>query len=130
MGDLGNGRYLLDSHGLLWWDNDLARLSAAQRRMLEDRGNVVYVSAATVWELGIKSAKKKLTMQRSVTELVEHFGFRSLAITMEHASRAAELPQLHGDPFDRMLVAQAMLEELTLVTVDPTIARYGVRVLV
>ena len=81
-------------------------------------------------ELGIKRAKGKLSYEGSIEDRVGRFGFSELSISSLHAARAAELPALHGDLFDRMLVAQAMLEGLTLVTVDPMMARYGATVLV
>ncbi len=96
---------------------------------MSDRSNTIYVSAATAWELGIKCAKGKLQMNSSVSVLLERFGFIELPVTIAHAERAAQLPRLHGDPFDRMLAAQALHEGLTLVTVDPMMAQYGAAVL-
>ena len=129
MGLTGGLGFLLDSHCLLWWDRDLQRLSPEQRSVINDRRNTIYVSAATAWELGIKQSKGKLIMVRSVPQMIERFAFLALPISIEHAERAAGLPKLHGDPFDRMLAAQALVESLTLVTVDPMMARYGASVL-
>ncbi len=117
---------LLDSHILLWWDSDLSRLSGDQREAISDPGNTVFVSAVTGWELGIKRSTGKLVLTDSIRELARRFGFLELPVTMEHGELAASLPLNHKDPFDRMLVAQAMAEGLTLVTVDGAIRGYGV----
>ncbi len=123
-------RLLLDSHMVLWWDSDVTRLSDRQRAAIEEPSHQVYVSAATAWELGIKQASGKLVLSGSIQELVRRSGFLELPITMKHAEKAAALPLHHKDPFDRVLVAQAIEEGLTLVTVDRRLADYGVAVLV
>jgi PIN domain nuclease of toxin-antitoxin system len=119
-------RLLLDSHIVLWWDSDLDKLSADQRDAIGDPGNQVLVSAVSGWELGIKRSSGKLKLTDSIRILARRFGFIELSITMEHAEFAGSLPLLHKDPFDRMLVAQAMVEGLTLVTVDAAMREYGV----
>jgi PIN domain nuclease of toxin-antitoxin system len=91
--------------------------------------NVVTVSAASVWEIEIKRSTGKLRAPAPLRERVDDEGFAALPITVEHAILAARLAQHHSDPFDRMLVAQAQLEGLTLVTRDPVFDRYDVRVL-
>ncbi len=96
---------------------------------MSDVRNTIYVSAASAWELGIKCAKGKLWMSTSVPSMLGRFGFIELPVTIAHADRAAGLPMLHRDPFDRLLAAQALMEGLTLVTVDPMMARYGASVL-
>jgi PIN domain nuclease of toxin-antitoxin system len=89
----------------------------------------VFVSAATIWEIEIKRALARLRAPEDVAELVEESGFEPLAITFEHAREAGRLPLLHGDPFDRMLIAQARVEGLTLASADQGIGRYEVSVL-
>jgi PIN domain nuclease of toxin-antitoxin system len=89
----------------------------------------VFVSAATVWEIEIKRALGRLKAPEDVAGLVTEAGFEPLAISFEHARQAGRLPQLHGDPFDRMLVAQALAEGMTLATADADIRRYEVPVL-
>jgi PIN domain nuclease of toxin-antitoxin system len=89
----------------------------------------VFVSAATIWEIEIKRALNKLETSEDAIRLVEESGFERLTISYEHAREAGRLPLLHGDPFDRMLIAQARVEGLTLVSADPTIKRYDVPVL-
>jgi PIN domain nuclease of toxin-antitoxin system len=119
-------RLLLDSHILLWLDSNPSLVPGFQLDVLADVTNEVLVSAVTAWELGIKQSKGKLVLSRPVSEQRVWFGFLELPITFAHAEFAAQLPQLHGDPFDRMLVAQAMVEGLTLVTADAAVRAYGV----
>jgi PIN domain nuclease of toxin-antitoxin system len=119
-------RVLLDSHVVLWWDTDLSKLSDDQREAIGDSNNQIFVSAVTVWELGIKRSSGKVILGESIRLLARRLGFVELPITMEHSEAAASLPLHHKDPFDRMLVAQAMVEGLTVVTADDVLRRYGV----
>ncbi len=122
-------RLLLDSHTLLWWDSDLDRLSPAQHDALSDPDNTIFVSAVTAWELGIKRASGRLALVQSIEALSARFGFVELTITMRHGQYAASLPPVHKDPFDRMLVAQALVEDLILVTADRRFSEYQVTIL-
>jgi len=122
-------RLLLDSHVLLWWDKDMSQLSGAQRAAIGDSDNEVFVSAVTAWELGIKSKSGKLSLVEPVSGLVRRFGFAELPVTLEHAEAVSSLAVLHKDPFDRMLMAQARVEGMVLVTVDRQIREYGVATL-
>jgi PIN domain nuclease of toxin-antitoxin system len=119
-------KLLLDTHALLWWDGGDSRLPEALHRAIASPRNQVFVSAVTVWEIAIKRASGKLTFTQSVGKVIEDQGFLPLPITVEHAECAGALPPLHRDPFDRLLVAQAQLEGLVLVTVDDQILRYQV----
>lgn len=119
-------RLLLDSHILLRLDHDPSLVPASQQDVIADKANEVFVSAVTAWELGIKQRKGKLVLSKPVSEQRIRFGFLELPITFAHAEYAAGLPLLHGDPFDRMLVAQAIVEGLTLVTADAAIREYAV----
>jgi PIN domain nuclease of toxin-antitoxin system len=119
-------RYLLDSHALLWLVTG-ARFDRATRRRIE-RGLVI-VSAVTPWELGDKRVIGKLRFERPLSEEIENAGFGSLGITIEHAERAGRLPLHHRDPFDRMLIAQAQVEHMTIVTRDDIFDAYDVDVL-
>lgn len=121
--------YLLDSHVLLWWLGDSPRLGTAVRRALADPDNRVLVSAASIWEIGIKQALGKLRAPESLLGLLQQEGFEELPITAAHAEAAARLPMLHRDPFDRMLVAQSRLEGLILVTHDDPMGGYDVELL-
>ncbi len=116
-------KLLLDTHVFLWWRSDDRRLGLTAREAIA-AADVVFVSAATAWEAGIKAALGRLRFPESIESGVEQSGFEKLPITMAHAERAARLPQHHGDPFDRMLVAQSEIEDLTLVTNDRVMAAY------
>jgi len=123
-------RLLLDTHAFLWAVAEPARLGATARAAIMDGGNAVFVSAATAWEIAIKEALGRLAfpVARFLAE-VEAAGFAHLPIRAEHALAAGALPRHHADPFDRMLVAQAGLEGLTLISEDAALAAYGVRLL-
>jgi PIN domain nuclease of toxin-antitoxin system len=121
-------RLLLDSHILLWWLALAPNLTDRARRAIT-LADEVYVSAASVWELAIKAASGRLRMPKDLGGQMQKNGFVPLPITMAHGIAAAELPLHHRDPFDRMLVAQASLESLTLLTADPRLKLYGVRIM-
>ncbi len=120
---------LLDTHVLIWSLENNAALSGNARDAIIDGNNMAFVSAASVWEISIKKAMGKLIAPDNLQEEIELHRFTSLSITIEHANLAGELPAIHKDPFDRMLIAQAMIEKLTLVTGDKFIARYDVNLL-
>ena len=122
-------RLLLDTHALLWWLADDPALSAAAHEAIAEPGTVVVVSAASAWEISIKRALGKVDAPDDLSAEIEAQRFDSLSITVEHALVAGALPRHHADPFDRMLVAQARMESLTIVTRDPRIALYGVKTL-
>ena len=119
-------RYLLDTHILLWWLAADSRLSAGALSTITEPRNRIFISAATVWEIGIKSQLGKLKIEESIPLLLLSEGFEELSITGLHAQEAANLPGHHKDPFDRMLIAQARLERLTLISTDNNIADYDV----
>ncbi|UCC52734.1 MAG: type II toxin-antitoxin system VapC family toxin [Anaerolineaceae bacterium] len=121
---------LLDTHVFLWAVDDNPHLSPAAREAIVDGNNIVYVSAATAWEISIKRAIGKLRIPESdyLEELRLH-RFTPLSITTEHALAVENLPLVHKDPFDRMLIAQAQEEKLTIVTRDSRIKAYDVRVI-
>jgi PIN domain nuclease of toxin-antitoxin system len=117
-------RVLLDTHLLLWALATPGRLSAAAREAIAAAD--VYVSAASIWEISIKTQLGKLDANaRDVLAAVEPAGFSLLPITGEHAVRVAELPAVHRDPFDRMLAAQASVEPMILLTNDAALGQYG-----
>ena len=119
---------LLDTHVVLWWLADDPALAAGVKDQL-DHDPDVYVSAATIWEVAIKQVIGKLPEPAGLPELIRGSGFAELPISSQHAVTAARLPMIHRDPFDRMLVAQARDENLTLVTRDQRCQRYDVAVL-
>ncbi len=121
-------RLLLDTHVLLWWLS-AQRLRPKARAAIAAADSDVCVSAATVWEMSIKAALGKLAAPDDLSDQIVHHGFDILPIGLAHALAVRSLPPHHADPFDRMLVAQAQIEDLTLVTRDANISRYDVRVL-
>ncbi|MFC1611472.1 type II toxin-antitoxin system VapC family toxin [Myxococcota bacterium] len=121
-------RLLLDTHAFIWWRADAPELGADAREAIAV-ADIVMVSAASAWEAAIKQALGKLRLPDSLAAGVHDSGFVELPITFGHAEDAAALPQHHNDPFDRMLVAQARYERLTLVTHDRRIEPYDLQIL-
>lgn len=121
---------LLDTHALLWWLVDDVRLSRPARAAIADPDRLVYASAASAYELAFKSTLGRLTapwpVERWLPAQLRLNGLMAFAISTAHAAHAGSLPMHHRDPFDRLLVAQAQLESLAIVTADPAIARYDV----
>ena len=122
-------RLLLDTHVLLWWLADDPYLGEEARASISDPGTSVFVSAASVWEISIKQALGKLEAPTDLLRQIELNRFEPLAITAFHAYAAGSLPRHHDDPFGRMLVAQAMKEDLVLLSADPRMSFYGVETL-
>ena len=122
-------RVLLDTHAFIWWDMGDRALSADLREAITDAANEIYVSAASVWEIAIKRRRGKIGFAHGINETIAKNGFLALPITPDHAEHAGNLPRHHGDPFDRMLVAQAILEQMTLGTQDAMMRPYGVAIL-
>jgi PIN domain nuclease of toxin-antitoxin system len=125
-------RLLLDTHTLMWWVEDDPKLSKGAAEAIENADDGVVFSAASIWEIATKLRIGKLRMTRdlsgTVQDLSQRLHLEPLAISVAHAQLAGELPGPHKDPFDRMLIAQARLENLTVVTADPVFRRYRVRV--
>jgi PIN domain nuclease of toxin-antitoxin system len=120
---------LLDSHALLWWEADDARLRGEARKAIEQPDVPLFFSAASIWELAIEQAQKRLALPQTWLATLSEEGFTELRISSDHAMLAGALPFHHRDPFDRMIVAQAQTEGLTVVTSDARIAAYDVPVL-
>jgi PIN domain nuclease of toxin-antitoxin system len=121
---------LLDTHVFLWAVDNNPNLSPAAREAIVDGHNIVYVSAATSWEISIKRTIGKLKIPESdYREELRLHRFMPLSITTEHALAVENLPPHHKDPFDRMLIAQALEEKLALVTRDPRLKAYDVRII-
>lgn len=120
---------LLDTHTLIWVLEDHPDLAAVAREAIIDGNNTVFVSAVSVWEISIKKALGKLEAPDTLLEEIERHRFTPLEITLEHGDQAGKLPPIHLDPFDRMLIAQAQSEQLTLVTRDAEIQKYQVHCL-
>ncbi len=120
---------LLDTHVLIWALENNPMLSNNARDAIIDGENMVFVSSASVWEISIKKAMGKLKAPDNLDEEIKLHRFTQLNINFNHARLAGELPNLHRDPFDRMLVAQAIVEKLTLIIRDSRIAKYNVSLL-
>ncbi len=119
-------RLLLDTHVLLWWLAGDRKLKAHIRALLAAPENLVFVGAATIWELRIKEALKKIDLPSDFEAVLDAESFEQLSVTAAHAHALRGLPLHHRDPFDRMLVAQATLEALTIVSHDDELRAYGV----
>jgi PIN domain nuclease of toxin-antitoxin system len=118
-------RLLLDTHAALWWLADDERLGPAAAEYVADSSNEVLLSAAVVWEVAIKRALGKLDVPDDFAVTLLGAGAVGLPVTLQHASAVAELPAHHRDPFDRMLIAQARLENAVLVSHDAALRAYG-----
>jgi PIN domain nuclease of toxin-antitoxin system len=119
-------RVLLDTDILLWWLSADTALPPRAGQVIADSDTAVVVSAASAWEIAIKKAVGRLDAPDDLLEALDANAFETLAVTAAHALEAGELPGYHGDPFDRILIAQARMEGLTLVTVDERFAEYDV----
>jgi len=126
-------RLLLDTRAFLWWVNDAPELTDAARLAIADANNVCCLSMASCWEMAIKSSLGKLRLARSIERFVSEQlaanGFVLLNIELRHAAKLEKLPFHHGDPFDRLLIAQAISEKLTIVSADNVFSRYNVKLL-
>lgn len=120
-------RLLLDTHALLWWASDDERLKPAECDAIGDEDAIVWVSAASIWEISIKRKLGRIELIHSDLEReLKRSNFLELSIAWQHAESAGSLPRHHDDPFDRMLVAQAQAEQLVLVSYDPVFRDYDV----
>ncbi len=119
-------RVLLDTHVFLWWLRDDAALGTKIRAVIAAPDNEIFLSAASIWEIGIKKALGKLKAPDRLDQIAEARGFIGLPITLAHAGAAGALEQHHNDPFDRMLIAQARMEDLLLASNDSKLALYDI----
>ena len=122
-------RVLLDTHIVLWWLSGHSNLPLRAHTVIADPEIEVLVSAATAWEIAIKSAAGRLDIPDDLSSALEANDFDALPISVAHALGVGRLPLHHADPFDRMLIAQAMIEGLTLISVDPRFRGYDVELL-
>ncbi len=120
-------RVLLDTHVLIWWDSG-ARLSAAAMKAIRSADEVL-VSSASAWEIAIKSALGKINSERTISGAVHASAFTELPVLFRHAEAAARLPAHHRDPFDRMLIAQAQVEHLVVITRDEAFTLYDLKLI-
>jgi PIN domain nuclease of toxin-antitoxin system len=121
-------KILLDTHALLWWLADDSRLGEAARDLIADPSNEVLVSAVSLWEIVVKVRVGKLDADiAEILEAVDHEGFEILDILAEHLVALAKLPLHHRDPFDHLLIAQAIADDLTLMSSDENVPHYPVK---
>ncbi len=122
-------RYLLDTHILIWWITEDKRLKSSAKKMIRSYRNLIYWSTASSWEISIKCALGKLELEEPLADLIPSELIRNhieiLPIQNDHAILAGQLPMHHKDPFDRMLIAQARLESIGIITNDSKFAPYG-----
>lgn len=124
-------KYLLDTHFLIWLMEDSKKVSSEVKLLVKNPANEIFVSVVTVWEIVIKRAKGRLKTPKDIRGGINEAGFKILPIEISHALEVEKLPLFkeHQDPFDRMLIAQAKTEGLTLVTSDPKIWKYKIALL-
>ena len=124
---------VLDTHAFLWWITDDPKLSLLVRGIISDGENEIFISAATGWEIAIRSQIGRLKLpdepRRFILEQLKINGMKSLPIEMRHALHISTLPTYHQDPFDRILIAQAQMEDLPVLSADPEIAKYEVTII-
>jgi PIN domain nuclease of toxin-antitoxin system len=118
-------KLLLDTHVFIWWDDESGALAGQLREAIADPVNEVFVSAASVWEIAIKRRRGRIDFAGGITDAIAKNGFMTLPIASAHAEHAGGLPLHHRDPFDRVLIAQSVLEGMTLVTQDEAMRAYG-----
>ncbi|WP_342362900.1 type II toxin-antitoxin system VapC family toxin [Terrarubrum flagellatum] len=125
-------RLLLDTHAFIWWAAENSRLSPSAQALIADGDNQVFISAASAWEIATKVRAGRWVEAAGVAErmpeVIAAEGFEPLSVTLEHGRRAGFLEGDHRDPFDRILAAQAMLDDMTLVTADPAFTAFEVKV--
>lgn len=126
-------KLLLDTHAFLWWNMDSPQLSPHAKEMIASSESDVYLSAASTWEIAIKCRKGKLILPESpekyVISRLSYYGFEPLPIHISHTLKTYSLPMIHTDPFDRLLIAQCELENMSIVSADEYISQYEVNVI-
>lgn len=124
-------RALLDTHAFIWWVTDDSQLSVTARNVIADSGNSLFLSVVSSWEIIIKNKLGKLTWPEPVEQYIPNRlainRFENLPIEMSHVLQVASLPNIHRDPFDRILIAQSQVENLPIVTIDQQITQYAVQ---
>ena len=118
--------YLLDTHTLLWWLEDNPTLTQISKRIISNPNNLIFVSPVNTWEITIKKALGKIEAPNNLEQVILECGFDHLPITIKHTIFVENLENPHEDPFDRLLIAQAITEELTIITRDSKITQYKV----
>lgn len=122
-------RYLLDTHIILWWLTDPKIIKVKARHIIQNKSNTIYISSASFWEMAIKKGLGRLTFPHNLLEILVSEGFKPLPIHPAECLGIADLPALHADPFDRLLIVQAKIHDLVLITRDAKMSNYPVNVL-
>lgn len=122
-------KYLLDTHIILWWLTEPEKITPKTRKIISDKNNQIYTSSVSFWEMAIKKSIGRLTLTSNILDILLGEGFKMLPLTPEESLSVADLPLIHQDPFDRMLVMQAKLNDLVLITHDKKIMDYPVTTL-
>ncbi len=120
---------ILDTHIILWWLDNSEKLPKKYFSVISDSDNICFISSATIWEISIKSGLGKLEIPDNFTDILQQEGFSELPVSWEHAAMVRNLPFHHKDPFDRLIIAQTIIEDYILLTVDKIIPIYGVKIL-
>lgn len=118
--------YLLDTHIILWWLTNPKQIAPKACKIISDKGNSIFISSASLWEMAIKKSLGRLTLPRNIVEILQTEGFQIMSISHEEALGISDLPQIHQDPFDRMLVMQAKLNNCVLITRDKNVMDYPI----
>lgn len=125
--------YLLDTHSLIWFFSGDEKLSNRVRDLIENEANIKLISLASIWEMGIKQSKGKLTLAYPLEEYIEKkielSDFQLLPINLKHLGQITKLPFYHNDPFDRLLIAQAIIENVSIVTKDSAFNQYEIDII-
>lgn len=119
-------KYLLDTHVILWWFTTPEKIKLKAQQIIKDKSNIIFLSSASFWEMAIKKSIGKLTLPHNLLETATAEGFKFLPIMPEEGLGVADLPFLHSDPFDRLLIIQAKLHDLVIITNDSKIIEYPV----
>jgi len=126
-------KLLFDTHTFIWWDSNRAKLSQTALTVLEDSSHILLLSVVSIWEIQIKQQLGKLTLNQPLTEIIEsqqkNNSIEVLPIQLNHVLGLQSLPPIHKDPFDRLLISQANIENAVLVSRDPLLAQYSVKLI-
>ncbi len=121
-------KFLLDTHVLLWSLLDDSRLGQSCSEIITNRENLIYLSAASLWEISIKEKSGKIRIEGNLEESIKQMGLQELPVNWSHARKVLELPPIHKDPFDRILIAQSRVEGLEFLTFDKNLRNYGIKI--
>lgn len=123
-------KYLLDTHILIWWLTNPEKLRTEAISAIKSYDHLIYVSSASIWEMAVKESLGKLVVPKNILNLIESQNLKVLPVYPEEALNLPSLPEIHKDPFDRMLISQAKLYDLTLITRDKLIIKYPIKFMV